>query len=433
MKLQAKLNLIFFLVFIFGIGIVNLLSTKEQKVSNLEQRAIMGLPQFTKDRFFAGDYTHDFDNYFSDNFAYRTSLVQVGTGLKELKGFPNNDGASIVVQGGDNMAVDMNVKTTDGSKGTNPSDPASGGTTTPSQDSTVTDSNDVKYLVLNDRAFTLFTYSASAAEQYAAALNRFRESVDSKVNVYSLLAPTSVEFADKKYRSISDSQKDAFAHINELLDPRIGQIDAYGALADHSKDYIFFRTDHHWTALGAYYAYSQFMDKIGEKPVPISNYKKANIEGFLGTAYKATLSDKLKNHPDTLTYYTPFTKYTYLMHTTTGKSVERKVVDANYAKQSSTFYATFLGGDYPWGEIKTGNKNGKKIVVIKDSYANSFIPFLLPHYETVYYIDPRYFNENLTDFVTKNKITDVLFLNNSTVARQAGIANLLNEKMDIGK
>jgi hypothetical protein len=425
MKQQAKLNLILFLVFIFGFGIVNLMRSNSQEVSELEQREIAQRPVLTMDRFFEGEYTRDFDNYFSDNFVFRTSLVKVGTGLKELKGFPDKDGASIVVQGGDNMAVDLNKPEETGGKGQGD---------TPAEDSSVSGVNSVKYLVLKDRAYTLFTYSASAAEKYADALNRFKKSVDSNVNVYSLLAPTSVEFAkNDKYREMSASQKDAFTHINERLDAGIKQVDAYGALKDHNEEYVYFRTDHHWTALGAYYAYGKFMESIGDTPVSLSKYKKGDIKDFLGTAYKATLSDKLKAHPDTITYYTPFTDYSYIMHTTTGKAVERKVVDANYAKKGNGFYAVFLGGDFPWGEIKTNNKNGKILAIVKDSYANAFIPFLLPHFEKIIYIDPRYFNENLTDFVKKEKITDVLFLNNSTVARQDGIAKLLNEKMDIAK
>ncbi len=415
MKLQVKLNLILFLVFIFGFAAVNLLrpQSQSQEVSKLEQRDISKQPEFTVDRFFEGDYTRDFDNYFSDNFAFRTSLVQVGTSMKEFKGISEEDGVSIVVQGGNNMNVDPNGK---------------------KEGSSVTDVNSSQYLILKDRAYTAFKYSAPAAEMYADALNRFRKSVDPTVRVYSLLAPTSVEFANNEdSKNLSDSQKDAFAHVNERLDAAIGQVDAYGGLNDHKDEYIYFRTDHHWTALGAYYSYAKLMDIIGETPVPLSQYKKDDINGFLGTAYKQTLRNELKSHPDTLTYYTPFTKYTYTMHTSTDKAIERKVIDPNLAKKSSTYYAVFLGGDYPWGEIKTNNNNGKRIVVVKDSYANAFVPFLLPHFEKVYYLDPRHFKGNMIDFVKEQKITDVLFLNNSTVARNTGIAKLLNEKMDVGK
>lgn len=412
MKRQAKLNIILFLAVIFGLSAVNLLGARSQTVSELEQREIQKRPTFTLDRLFEGKYTREYDNFFADNFAFRTALVQVGTDIKQMKGFPGGEQASIVVQGGDNMAVDMNA----------------GG------DAAVSSVRSSKYLILKDRAYTLFSYSAPAAEQYAQALNRFKASVDPEVRVYSLVAPTSVEFIeDDKYKEMTDSQKDAFAHLNELLDPSIGRVDAYGGLSEHRDEYIYFRTDHHWTALGAYYAYTKFMDAIGEKPVELAQYPTGSIEGFLGTAYKGTLSDKLKDNPDTITYYTPFVQNTYTMHTSNGKSAVKKVVDPNYAKRGNGFYAVFLGGDYPWGEIKTSNKNGKRIAVVKDSYANAFVPFLLAHFEEVYYIDPRHLDENIIDFVKKKKITDVLFLNNSTVARNDGIAKLLNEKMDIGK
>ncbi|TVY04486.1 DHHW family protein [Cohnella terricola] len=424
MKLRDKLNLILFLVAIFGFAIVNLLRPHSETSSNLEQRDIAKQPEFTKDRFFAGDYTREFDNYFADNFAFRTSLIQVGSSIKELKGLPDDNGISIVVQGGDNMGGDKSA--TDGK--------TKGGTTDAGEGSTVTDVNTSKYIIAKDRAFIAFKYSAAASKKYADALNQFRKSVGPDVSVYSLLAPTAVEFSsNKNIQKLTESQKDAFAHVNERLDPSIGQVDAYSGLAEHKDEYIYFRTDHHWTALGAYYAYSKFMETIGEKPVPLSEYKKSNIEDFLGTAYKQTLRSELKTHPDTITYYTPFTNYKYTMHTSPTRSSEKKVVDPNFAKYSSTFYAVFLGGDYPWGEISTDNKNGKRIVVVKDSYANAFVPFLLPHFEKVYYLDPRHYQGNLLDFVKEHKITDVLFLNNSTVAKNTGVTDQILDKMKKGK
>jgi len=424
MKLRDKLNLVLFLVVIFGFAIVNLLRPHSETTSNLEQRDIAKQPEFTKDRFFAGEYTREFDNYFADNFAFRMSLIQVGSSIKELKGLPDDNGISIVEKGGNNMGGDQPAS--DGKAGD--------GTTDVGEGSTVADVNSSKYIIAKDRAFIAFKYSATASKKYADALNQFRKSVGSDVRVYSLLAPTSIEFTDNKdIQKLTESQKDAFAHVNEQLDPSIGQVDAYSALAEHKGEYIYFRTDHHWTALGAYYAYSQFMDTIGEKPVPLSKYKKNTINDFLGTAYKQLLDAKLKKNPDTITYYTPFTDYTYTMHTSPTRSSEKKVVDPNFAKYSSTFYAVFLGGDYPWGEITTDNKNGKRIVVVKDSYANAFVPFLLPHFEKVFYFDPRHYQGNLLDFVKEHKITDVLFLNNSTVAKNTGVTDQILDKMNKGK
>ncbi|MGG6312245.1 DHHW family protein [Paenibacillus macerans] len=321
--------------------------------------------------------------------------------MKELKGLPGTDQATIIQQGSDNTAKKSGTAS------------ASGQAT--------------QYLIYKDRAYTLFNYSASSAEAYAEALNGFKAAVDKDVHVYSKLVPTAAEFMEaEKYQELSDSQKSAFEHINGLLDSGIGRIDVYGALQQHISEDVYFRTDHHWTALGAYYAYVNLMDVMGEEAVPLSSYSTGKIENFLGSSYKATLSFRLKMHPDTITYYPPFAESTYTRHLTTGKAVSGKVVNPDYAKANNGFYAVFLGGDFPWGEIETDERNDKRIAVVKDSYGNALIPFLIPHFETVYYVDPRYYNGNLTDFVQEHQVTDVLFLNNSTAARTMGIAQLID-------
>ncbi len=285
----------------------------------------------------------------------------------------------------------------------------------------------VRYLILDDRSVHLFTYSAAAAELFADALNRFKAAADPGVNVYCLLAPTSAEFVEsRKYREMSDSQKAAFARVDGMLDPGIVRIDAYGALEKHRDDYLYFRTDHHWTALGAYYAYDRFMQAIDDEPVALEEYAAGVIEGFLGSDFKATSSEKLKANPDAISYYAPLREYVYTAYSTKDQPLDRRVVDPKYAGEEAGFYAVFLGGDFPWGKIETGNRNGKRIVVVKDSYANAFIPFLLPHFETVYYIDPRTFKGNLNDFAKEREITDVLFLYSSTAARTTSVGSFLN-------
>lgn len=407
MNRQTKLNLILFLGVIFGFAAFNLLYPESSKQSNLEQRDLTKRPAFSAEQLFKGAFTRDYDNYFSDHVVFRTSLVEAGAEIKQLKGVPEKERVSIVTQTGNNM---------------------DGGQTAAQPNQTAVDVS--QYLVLNDRAFTVFKYEEAAAARYAEVLNRFRDQLDPAVRAYVLLAPSSAEFSDNKYvQDLSDSQQEAIAEVYQRLDSAITPVDSYTALADHRDEYTYFRTDHHWTALGAYYAYAEFMKSAAEEPVPLDGYKKASIKGFLGTAYKQTLSIQLKGHPDDLDYYIPSVEYNYLQHTTSNKATAKKVVDPNFAKYSSSAYAVFLGGDYPWGEIKTKLNNGKRLLVIKDSYANTLIPFLLPHFEEIDYIDPRSYKGSITDFVEEHEITDVLFLNSSSVARTDGIASLIEEKI----
>ncbi|WP_334075732.1 MULTISPECIES: DHHW family protein [Paenibacillus] len=409
MKLRYVLNTIFFLLVIFGFGILNLAYPHSGSVSSLEQRTLTQWPSFLWGKFFSGEFTREFDDYFSDHFAFRTSMAKAGAFLVEYKGLPDHE-ATIIQQGGDNTAQKL--------------DAAANGNRTAAGAG-----QEVQYLIYKDRAFTLYKYSAASAEAYAQALNNFKAAVDPKIRVFSMLAPTSAEFiGHDTYSKLSDSQKAAFEHINESLDSQIRRIDVYGALARHKEEAIYFGTDHHWTALGAYYGYAELMEELGEPAIPLSSYSNGRIEGFLGTAYKATLSFKLKAHPDTIDYYEPIENYTYTRYSTKGEAIRGKVVDSDYAEASGG-YAVFLGGDFPWGEIQTDLHDGRKIAVIKDSYGNALIPFLIPHFESIYYIDPRFYTGSLTEFVKEHEITDVLFLNNSTVARSKGIAELIDRQM----
>ncbi|MBM7568733.1 DHHW family protein [Paenibacillus sacheonensis] len=405
MKINKKsfvaLNAGTFLLILFGLGAFNLLGAHSAGLSELEQRKLAQTPTFTWNKLFKGEYARELESYFSDNIVFRSSLVQAGAGLKGLKGLPEKNGVSILERG-DNTAAS----------------------------SSVTGSDKVKYLIMNNQAVTLFNYSAEAGKQYAAAINKFKASVHSNVRVYALLAPSAAAFLnDSKYREMSDSQKDAFSAIYKQLSKGVNGVDAYSALEQHRSEYIYFRTDHHWTALGAYYAYTQLMKSMGEKPDSLSDYKKGTITGFLGSSYKATLSSNLKSHPDTITYYVPDGGYTYTVRT--KKSTSRQVVDPHYATAGNGFYAVFLGGDFPEGQILTVNKNGKRLVVVKDSYANAFIPFLIPHFEEIDMIDPRTYKGSLAAIVKSKKITDVLFLNSSTAARTTSWAQLMNTNLGI--
>ena len=100
------------------------------------------------------------------------------------------------------------------------------------------------------------------------------------------------------------------------------------------------------------------MKTIGEQAIPLSQYKNGTIEGYLGTAYKATLSDNLKANPDTITYYTPFTKYEYYAYSSTDKALKRNVVDPAYAKKGNGFYAVFLDGDYRGEKLRQARRTG---------------------------------------------------------------------------
>ncbi len=286
------------------------------------------------------------------------------------------------------------------------------------------------YLVLKDRALMLYKYNRPSAEAYAKAINRLRAMIDPKIRVYDMLVPSQIEFLGiEKYRSLSDSQKQAFHQVNKLLSKNVTPVDAYGVLQAHKDEYVYMRTDHHWTTLGAYYVYREFMKTVGEVPVELGKYRKEEIRGFLGTAYAATLKSSLKRYADTIDIYMPFTPHDYTVYSASEGTLKRDVVGNFILFNGAPEYNVFLGGDFPLGDIKTNIQNKKRILLIKDSQANAFIPFLLPHYEEIFLIDPRHFKANLLRFIKDKNITDLLIINGSYVTTYSGIADLLNEIM----
>ncbi|WEK53719.1 MAG: DHHW family protein [Candidatus Cohnella colombiensis] len=402
--MKHKLNVSVFIIALFGIGLMNLFSPKSTTVSEMEKRELAALPQFSINELFHNNFTIQFDNYFADHFMLRNQLLEVSSSFKELKGFESTDNVQIINRtGGNNTGGNSENGST-----------ASG------------------YLVLGDRSMMLYHFRNAAADNYGKALNRFQTSISPQVNVYSLIVPPAIEFVeDDSYRELSSSAKSGIEYTYGQYNPAIIPVDAYRAIADHSDEYVYFRSDNHWTALGAYYAYTAFMDTIIEPAVPLEDYKSGVISQYLGTSYTSTLAKSVRENPDDVTYYKPATPYSYTYYQKNGKAVERRaVVDPEFAAKGNGAYAVFLGGDHPWGEITTDVGNGKRIVVIKDSYANPFIPFLIPHFEEIYYIDPRSYEGNIVQFVRDKQITDVLFLNSIIVTSYSGIADLLNERMD---
>lgn len=254
----------------------------------------------------------------------------------------------------------------------------------------------------NEEAILYESYKekASAARRYAEILNAYRSSLPENIRVFSMLAPIRVEFMGEKYVSSNDSQRETINKINDLLNESIIKTATYEMLAAHKDEYIHFRTDHHWTALGAYYAYLSFAEAAGFEPITISNYIEHSIPGFLGSFGKGTQNRTVRDNPDTMYYY----------ELDNGITFTRRffVIPQDV---SSLSYRVFMGGDYEKIDFTSSNTNGKTLVVVKDSYANALIPWLSPHYERIIVIDPRQYGGKVTRLLADFEDADLLFMN----------------------
>lgn len=277
--------------------------------------------------------------------------------------------------------------------------------------------------IWNKQAFNLFYSGNKAAEYYAEAINGYAKKLPKDVKVYNMVVGNHTEFGLPE-RLINggiqtDSQSDNINHIIKNLSDRVTPVDCYNNLAEHCNEYIFYGTDHHWTALGAYYGYEAFCETAGLTPMDITKSEKESIDGFLGSLYTATGSAVLANNTDTVDYYSLPNNTSATMMERYGSSTINVDVYYPAATGGDLTYGVFCWGDTAQFVISSDCGTGKKIAVVKDSFANAFAPYLSANYEEVHLIDYRYWYGDLPQYLKDNGIKEVLFLNNTMSANTA--------------
>lgn len=270
-------------------------------------------------------------------------------------------------------------------------------------------------VVTSNSAMEMYSIANGSLTNYANVINTFAAKVPDK-KVYCLLAPIQIAFyGPDEYRTGSHSQPDGINIAYSALSPSVTSIDAYSELAKHTNEYIYFRTDHHWTARGAYYAYKAFCDKNGFYCTPLENYETGRLENFVGTMYNYTQAQVLVDNPDYVEYFMPIVSAQgqYFSNASMNDGRELRIISTNITSRGAK-YMCFIQGDKPLEKITTSVTNGRKILVIKESYGNAMVPFLLENYSEVYVLDPRQDgvkDMNLPQFVTDNGIGEILFIN----------------------
>ena len=187
-------------------------------------------------------------------------------------------------------------------------------------------------------------------------------------------------------------------------------VDVRQTLADHKGEYIYYRTDHHWTSTGAYYAYQQLCTALGLTPFDPSAHTARTAEGFYGTHYsKARTPDA---EPDTITYYDLPNALTIYTVTAPGQHAEGETTGLYDTDKLSVYdkYAMFLHGNNGLSRIKGDGTGRGRILVIKDSYANCFVPYLTANYADIDVVDFRNYNYGLDQLIADNGYDQILVL-----------------------
>lgn len=329
-------------------------------------------------------------------------------------------------QGGDKQDTTGDTDNTDAD---NTGDGKSDVTTTKPASSNVITTSDKPYqsggvYVVGSAGYEMYNYVGSLAEKYQSTVNAVADSLSGVSQVYAMAIPLSsgITLPDELFSDIPGSdQAQAEKDILAGMGQNVKTIPLHDVMMSHRTEYIYFRTDHHWTALGAYYAYVQFCTAKGITPHNLSDYEVSQFPGFLGSFYNdGGKPDTMKNDPDTVNAYHPVSATASMKYgdnensTLTGGQV---IFDESTAS-ASLKYGTFIMGDNPFTVIENPEvSNGESCIVVKESFGNAFVPFLVDHYQTVYVVDYRYYSGSVTQLARDKGVKDVLFVNNLSAIR----------------
>lgn len=398
--------------FILGAIVFN--TFERSKISELEKRELASFPQFSDSALASGQFTKDISAWYSDSEPFRDKFMLLSMMFKEHIGMPQSE---------------ENIRFHSADKPVEPQ--PDNNRNIADYDNQITADENAKIanagiIIIGPpgkvRALMAYGGEATGGGAYAEVINKYKRAFPS-VNVYCMVIPQAAEFycPDKARRS-TKSELATIRHIYSLLAPEVKAVDAYTALAQHVEEDIYLRTDHHWAPLGAFYAARKFAEVAGVPFRELNSYDRHVIHGYVGSMYGYSKDISVKQSPEDFVFYTPRnTAYTttYVEYKT-NKSFKVTSESAPHTGQffykypdgSTGAYCTFMGGDCKITKVQTSVKNGRRVIIFKDSFGNAIPGYLFYSFEEVHVLDYRYFTKNIRNYIATNKITDILFANN---------------------
>lgn len=367
---------LFFLIFIFGVLILNGL-TKDKVFSEQENRNLKSKPQFSIHNVLENRFTSKYEKYVSDQFLLRNFFINVKASCERFIGKKENNDVYFA------------------------------------QD---------KYLIGKFKED-----DEEGFKEKLKAVNTF-SSNNPNLKKYIMIVPNKVKVLSDKL-PLYAPEKDELKYINKFysgLKKDIKTIDVFNILNKNKEKYIYYKSDHHWTTKGAYYAYLQFCSSAGITPKEDEKYNVLEVsKKFYGTLFSKVGGKNVDS--DEINVYLPKDKEDILINYIEEQKKSVSLYDSKSLNNKDK-YSVFLGGNHPVLKIDTTSDSDKNLLIIKDSYANCFIPFLTSHYKSIIVVDLRYYADDINTLIKDYNITDSLILYNAnTFFQDESILNIYNE------
>ena len=352
-------QIILFLAFIGLFFLLNLF-LPDRQFSEQENQYLQQLPAFSFSELFSGKFTTKFEKYTTDQFAFRDGWITLKARSELATGKKENNSVYL-------------CPTTIGP--------------------------------LNAMLIERFEAPEDSVIQgNVDALNQLTENVN--VPVYFALIPGAGEICRDVLpeNAPMDSQKEVIDKAYAAS--KAVNVDMYGALEPHKDEYIFYGTDHHWTSRGAYYGYTALANAMGFDARSLSQYDVQVVsDSFYGTTYSSSGFSWV--NPDRIERWVEPGEGVNITNYPEGKPVVGTLYDDSFLDKKDK-YSSFLGGNTPLVQIDTGHTDKPSLLIVRDSYMDSEVPFLLENFSRIHVLDLRYYKTSLSAYIEENEIDQVL-------------------------
>lgn len=358
-KVQEKLVGIIFILTLFLFLIINVIVPDREK-SVQENRMLATKPKFRLSSLISGDYDEKFEAYMDDQFVGRDMWRKLKVMVDRIGGSRLENGVYIGTNG--QLLEQIEVA-------------------------------DENHLAANIKAIKSFSESQS------------------KIPVRMMLVPDAANVLNHSLPSLAkpEDQTQMFSMVRKDLGDSVEWIDVSTELNKHKTEKIYYKTDHHWTTLGAFYAFQAAAPSLGIEGDLSGKYVSYAVSdsfnGMLASKSGVNLGER-----EQIDIYVPTEEDTDLIvdYVDEGKR-STSLYDSSKLKEKDQ-YTVFLGGNSSLLDIRTVSTSTKRLLLVKDSFANSFIPFLTPYYREIVVVDPRYYSGTINDLMDSYRISEVLFL-----------------------
>lgn len=360
-------------LFILLALVINII-VPDKDISFVENRSLQKFPEINKTSFVDGSFENKMSNWFGDQFVGRNGLIHLRYGVLKLMGQKKiND----IYLCGKQLIEDTKLP------------------------------------------------NKTQLSRNLNAINAFTEK-HSDVDTSFMLIPNAVYVQNKRlpYFSDENDQRKIMDSIYNTLDSSVYSFDARKTLKKHSEEYLYYKSDHHWTSLGAFYTYQAWQKQQGNDDVSLKDYDQYVVSNnFRGTLANGSGSFGIK---DDITIFVNKNLSDYYVQEPKQKN-KGSIYDSSFLKTKDQ-YSVFLGGNKDIQRIELNNDSKRHLLLFKDSYANSFVQFIMNDYRSITIVDPRYYRDDIEKVMQEDLITDVMYLyNTNTFVEDTSLADVLGE------